>query len=200
MSSAQLYDPGEETWPLKVHAACGGIYLRGYLNLDITGEFATANPVQAQANETDIGDYYAGLDDTPALRRPTIVDRRGNMECLRFERGSVHKLVCLQALEHLSPLRVLQTLRDWHALVVPHGVLVLSVPDMDGTLESLERNERTEFMVRHLRGSRRDEFNLHRSWWTRSTLAEVLTACGYGVEWLENCHVYPALVLRARKS
>lgn len=200
MTSPQLYDAGEEFWPVKIHAACGGIYLRGYTNIDIAGQLASEAPDLAKRNEADITDYYARLDLTPEQRRPNVVDRIANMERLFPQmRESVNKIICIQALEHLSPLRAVEALGHWHFILAPNGVLIVSVPDMDGTLE-WAGGGRADFALRHLRGSGRDEYNWHRSWWTKESLTEALWSAGFWVEWLANFHDYPALVIKGRKQ
>lgn len=197
--SQQLYDAGEEAWPVKLHVACGGIRLRGYKNIDVVGHSAVTAPTLARLNETDISDYYARLDLDSKHRRPNVVDQIGMMQALPYTRETVNKIVCIQGLEHLSPLTALRVLHYWHYILVKNGVVIVSVPDMDGTLDWAADGQ-LEFALRHLRGSRRDEFNVHKSWWTRETLKEALDYSKFEVEWLENFHLYPALVIKGRKQ
>ena len=117
---------------------------------------------------------------------------------LRFAYGTVDKIVCIQGLEHLSIMRGLSALGHWWLLLKPGGVLIVAVPDMDGTINLLEQGH-VDFARRHLRGSRRDEFNYHQTWYTPATLCEILETIGYRVTPLENFHVYPAIVMRAVK-
>lgn len=207
--SPALYDPGEEAWPNKIHLGAGGIYLRGYLNVDIAGDLCESplDPA-AQANSTWIGDYYGGLHGSAVelpTRRPTIVDRRGDImrdhKAWGLQAGKVGKVVCVQMFEHLTPTAGIDLLVLLATLMRHDAPLILSVPDMLGTLEWLESpdQQRRAFAIRHLYGSRRDPFNYHKAWYTEESLSAMLEACGFRPAPLPNFHVYPALVMRGTR-
>lgn len=199
-----LYDPGEEFWPVKIHAGCGGIYLDGYTNVDVQGKLAAEHPELVKANRTDIRAYYARLEGTAEAlptRRETVCDVLANLEDWFPGPSSWNKIVALQVLEHFSPRAGLRLLTGWRTrMETVHGTLALSVPDMDGTLKMLEVGtpaQRT-FALRHLRGSGRDEYNWHKAWYTEETLRETLWQAGYtSVTVQRNVHIYPALVFKA---
>lgn len=214
--SPQLYTNGEEGWPTatKVHLGCGGIYLDGYVNIDITGETLPLVAPEGWGPGV-IWDYYGGLAGTHAhlpTRRPTYADRVGDFQVnysrWGFATESIKKLVMIQTFEHLSPKEGIDLLILLHRLLVPGGVLILSVPDMTDTLdwlewadrETIEGAEKFHFALRHLRGSRRDAYNHHKAWYTEETLFELVQAAWFSPCMLDNFHVYPALVLQAIKS
>ena len=210
-ATAQLWDLGEEQWPLKLHLGAGGIYLAdagtGYKNVDLVGDLVNfeqhVGDGRVYPNLTQIWDYYARLNGTqerlPRHRR-NVIDVRANIVDPPFEPLSVDKIVCIQALEHLAPYDVDTALTHWWNLLRPGGVLIVSVPRMDDTLALLhQRGETHDFAVRHLEGSRRDEYNRHRSWFNPQDLEQLLTRHGFTAKLLDNFHLYPAVVVRAVK-
>jgi len=195
-----LYDDGEDAWPLKLHLGGGGVYLRGYANYDLDGTLACGNPSAVTCNLTNVTDYYARLDgdiDHLPQRRMTVVDIRCDISYLPHAPHTVDKLLCLQVFEHLTPVKAIETLVMWSALLKRGRPLVMSVPDMEGTLDLIEGNWR--FALRHLRGRGGDDANTHQAWYTRKSLQEILEYAGFTVDWLPNVHFYPAIVVRAVK-
>lgn len=199
----QLHDDGEELWDNKFHLCCGGIYLDDYTNVDVVGEIAT--PENIQTNRTTITDYYARLDGTCSrlpTHRPNVIDLRADMRDFLAGCGSVSKIVCIQGLEHLNSQGVDDALSNWYRFLSPGGVLIVSVPDMDATIELLHHEDTRDFAIRHLGGSRRDEWNYHKSWFNTVDVIHRLWEAGFAVakiEVLPNIHLYPAIVCRAVK-
>jgi len=203
--SLPLYDEGEEAWPTntKIHAGCGGIYLTGYTNVDIVGSLAHENPSLVDANSTEVRKYYARLAGTAVAlpkRRATVVDVQADLLSWLPTEHSWRKVIALQVLGHFTPRQAIRILSRWCShLYHQGGVLVLSVPDMAGTLRMLREGSvaEREFAVRHLEGSGRDEYNWHKAWYTQDSLGEALSASGFTrQEWLPNIHIYPALCVR----
>ena len=194
LTSGCLHDEGEEEWPLKLHLGCGGIYLRGYVNINHVGELTRDRPDLVEQNATDVSNYYARLDGDmehiPA-RRETVTDVLCDATWLIDEPGSVDKIVAIQVFEHIPPIDSVWTLDGWYGLLKHGGVLVMSVPDM---LDALDMP--IDQMQRQLRGTKD---NPHKAWYTQETLMEMLEAVGFDVEVLPNFHFYPAIVVRAVK-
>lgn len=202
-SSLCLYDEGEWSWPVKLHCGCGGIYLRDYINIDIDGLDARTNSAIAQANSADIKDYYAGLDgDAHHLptRRTTVVDLQADITTLPYTERTVDKIVAIQVFEHLSPIKALDALYHWHRILKHGQPLVMSVPDMTGTLDMIERQDDIHFAFRHLRGRESNHHNSHHAWYTVDTLSELLSFCEFKVNLLPNFHFYPAICVKAIKK
>lgn len=197
-----LYDEGEETWPVKLHVGAGGVYLRGYLNIDIDGKLAYLNQAECSRNSTFITDYYSRLEgdkDHLPKRRETIVDWVIDATQLPYVENTVDKIVAIQVFEHLSPAIAIKTLNKWQSMLKVGRPLVLSVPDMIGTLDLLATDY--DFAIRHLRGRQQsDHYNSHHAWYTQDTFVELLEANGFKVEVLPNFHFYPAVVCRAVKQ
>lgn len=203
----QLYDYGEEDWATKLHVGCGGVYLDGYINIDVQcTQVEDVDEELLKAQKTTIDQYYtqsASWHNLPE-RRVAICDLCSNVMDLDyfFVQESVDKIVGIQVLEHLGPTEFTSALGLFCDLLRPGGVLVISVPDMLGTLMWIEEGDKemVEFALRHLRGSLKDKWSRHRSWWTKETLSNALHWAGFrSVQWLDNFHAYPALVVRAKK-
>jgi predicted SAM-dependent methyltransferase len=99
--------------------------------------------------------------------------------------------------EHLTPAEAIVALEEWNTILRPDGVLVLSVPDMAGTIELIKTDP--DFAIRHLRGRDGDSVNSHRAWYTAEGLCGLLRYAGFKIEQLQNFHIYPAIVVRAYK-
>ncbi len=103
-------------------------------------------------------------------------------------------------MEHLDPIDFVIALDSFLKVLRKPGVLVVSVPDMAGTLDWLEEPEKVAFAVRHLRGSLSDQWSRHHSWWTHETLMKAFEWVGFdAVRPLQNFHSYPAIVMKGRK-
>lgn len=198
-----LYDDGEEAWSNKLHLGCGGIYLRGYINCDIAGLVARNYPDLVEANTTDISNYYARLEGNPLhlpTRRETVADLISDVATLPYKSHTIDKIVAVQVFEHLSPVKAIDALYHWRMLLKHGQPLVMSVPDMAGTLSLFgDGRDNAAFALRHLRGRQGDEYNSHHAWYTHDTFYELVEFCGFRVFPLDNFHFYPAIVVRAIK-
>lgn len=204
MDTSFLYDRGEETWPQKWHLGCGGVYLDGYINCDIDGVTALGHPDLVEQNKTTINNYYARLEGDMLhlpIRRATVYDCISDVSKFQATQNTVDKIVAFQVLEHLTPCEAYDALDRWHRALKHGRPLILSVPDMDGTLELIEKGNSQDiaFALRHLRGRAGSKYHTHKAWYTRETLAELVAWFGFDVMQLPNFHFYPALVIRAVK-
>ena len=205
MKTEQLHDFNEEFWLTKLHIGCGDIYLRGYTNLDVYGELSdTLSKKELLARSTTICEYYrkAGSWDSLPERDEIIVDARMRMQSVEYEypHGTVDKIIAVQSMEYMDPIDFITTLDGFLQALRKPGVLIVSVPDMNGTLDLLEDPENAAFVARHLRGSLRDKWNERRSWWTYETLYKAFEWVGfYAVCPLPNFHAYPAIVMKGQK-
>ena len=202
MATPQLYDDGEETWTQKYHLGCGGVYLEGYQNCDITGLAAFEHPDLVDQNLTTIQDYYARLEGTMnalPMRRQTVCDILSDASHFMGMHNTVDKIVAIQVFEHFTPVDAMFALRRWRVALKVGAPLIISVPDMAGTLELIERGD-SDFALRHLRGRMGDKWNSHHAWYTRDTLIELLEFADFrDVVQLPNFHFYPAIVVKAIK-
>lgn len=95
------------------------------------------------------------------------VDHLGNANDLsRFEDGTFDRIYASHVLEHMDYQReLLATLEEWHRVLVPGGVLMASVPDLDTLArllldKSLDSAGRFQVM-RMIFGGHTDEYDYH---------------------------------------
>lgn len=202
MKTPFLYDEGEENWLQKYHLGNGGVYLEGYINCDVMGVSALEHPDLVDQNLTTVTDYYARLDgDIHQLptRRETVCDLIADVSHFAAMPQTADKIIAIQVFEHFTPVAAIRALNHWRGALKVGASLILSVPDMDDTLELIECGN-SGFALRHLRGRTGDKWNSHHAWYTRDTLIELLEARGFDrVYQLPNFHFYPAIVVKAIK-
>ena len=202
MTTPQLHDPGEEHWPHKLHVGCGGVYLRGYVNLDAQGTLVASVPQDGQPIGRDVRDYYAAGGTWDALPNAArvIVDRLGNMAQLPPDLRGLDKILAVQCLEHLAFDVARACVAHWHSCLRPGGVLVVTVPDSAATLDwSIHDPTRHRFGARHIYGSHKDPWNVHLSIWTPCLLQSVLCHAGFDCAEFPSPHCYPAACMRGVK-
>jgi predicted SAM-dependent methyltransferase len=106
----------------------------------------------------------------------------------------------VQALEHICRADADELLARWRLALRPGGVLIVSVPDLETILHEAADVAKHDFLQRHLFGSHRNPWQVHRYNWTRATLGDALRAAGYRVWWsLDNPHFHPSIVVRAER-
>jgi predicted SAM-dependent methyltransferase len=142
---------------MKLHLGCGGVYLEGYVNIDVEPE--------DQGIQEDI--------------RP---DQYGKIEDLRYERESIDEVRLHHVFEHFARPTALRLLIDWHQWLRPGGALTIETPDFERcarwfflrpTARSRER------VLRHMFGSHEAAWAVHWDGWYRSKFERVLTRLGY---------------------
>ena len=63
------------------------------------------------------------------VRDPKIV--RMDVKKLEYPDGSAEKIYCSHVLEHLAMKEINPTLKEWHRVLQPGGMLIVNVPDME---------------------------------------------------------------------
>lgn len=204
---------------MKVHVGNGPVYLRpsiaddpvnGWLNLDLRGDrqfLAKDRPDLVAACATTDADYYGRFrDESVDSLRPGPRNREGVSDdfgsFLRIPRGwnTVDEVLARHVFEHLSLTEARAALAECDRVLAPGGLLRIDVPDHEGTVAALLDSGRDAFYVRHLLGSRKNDYGYHVMSYTRAGLRAL--AWEYGFELVEeeaNPHFYPAFTLRFRK-
>lgn len=143
---------------IKVHIGAGGIYLKGYENLDVPTDefyFADARPDIVKQNLTTIDNYYKdpyynnyferfklklkGVKKLPKpkgepakklKRRKMVIDQIAYANNLPYKRGSVEEILAVQVFEHFGPEEAKQVLKHWRDLLKVGGRLIIDVPNI----------------------------------------------------------------------
>jgi len=195
-------DKDEDTWNRKLHIGCGGVYLDGYVNIDVQG-LRVMGPDDVPAdNKARIDEYYTvsgSMTDLPKSR-DVYVDKKCSLTNTGYEVNSVDKIVCVQTLEHVSYHDARIALLHWWNIMKADAPLVLSVPDSAATLDLLLNGTTQEDTIRLLKGSLKDSYAAHLCWYDEGTITSLLQDMGFReICKLPNPHFYPAIVLRCKK-
>ncbi|MBK7529586.1 class I SAM-dependent methyltransferase [Piscinibacter sp.] len=89
----------------KIHVCCGGVYLKGYVNID-------KYPFEAG-------------DDS---RSGCVADLLGDVFDLPYAKGSLSEIVLVHGLEHFTRYDSVRLLEKFVELLTPDGVLYLEMP------------------------------------------------------------------------
>jgi predicted SAM-dependent methyltransferase len=120
---------------------------------------------------------------------------------LPAESGSVEAIYSSHALEHICAAQVLPTLREWHRVLAPGGVLELRVPDLEWCVRHWLEHQDDVWALAKIFGSQEHEGNIHRTGFTREGLRRLLADAGFHItseadDWT---HAQPTLVFHAVK-
>lgn len=157
---------------IKVHIGAGGIYLKGYENLDVPADefyFADARPDIVKQNLTTIDNYYKdpyynnyyerfklklkGVKKIPEpkgkpaknlKRRKMVIDRVAYANNLPYKPGSVEEILAVQVFEHFGPGESKEVLNHWKNLLRAGGKIIIDVPDIFETAMLLSMTETEE--------------------------------------------------------
>ncbi len=157
------------------------------------------------------------LGKSPPDHETTVTDRYGSFSNMPFDDNSLDHLLCRQAFEHLSKTEAKRAAEEMRRVLKVGGTLRIDVPDHEESLaffarskataerldsqgkyeEALKMHNHAAFMLRHLLGSRKNDFAYHLGSWTRDRLIRFFASYGFDF-WDEedNQHFYPAISLR----
>jgi len=191
----------------KLHCCCGDVYLTGYWNVDINsidGESilaADTTDEERAINETTVDEYYKyDLGQNPTKK--VIADEFVDLREWPYGEEQFDEIVIINAFEHFSKVEAEKLVEKFHMSLKPNGKLFLDVPDVGETIRQVEAEEMdVDFAMRHIYGSYKNNFNIHRYGYTAASLAKLLTKLGFSVRkriLIEHC--FPSIALEATKE
>jgi predicted SAM-dependent methyltransferase len=120
---------------------------------------------------------------------------------LPFEKGTLDEIRASHVVEHLTFREVNEAFADWNRALVDGGEVRIAVPDFDKAAAMTDNPLR----LRYVMGGQTDEFDQHKSAFTRESLTATLERFGFEVvgDWeseIQDCATLPvSLNLKARK-
>lgn len=133
-------------------------------------------------------DVGAGTRPTPGYLTVDLYQADADFQCPMWDiplgDGEADEIYCSHALEHVMYAQVTPTLREWKRLLAPGGRLTLRVPDLEWCVKTwLERHELNDFWdLAKIFGSQEHEGNIHRTGFTRESLAKFLEDAGFVID------------------
>lgn len=195
---------------MKIHVGSGSIYLDGYVNVDVPCDgmhLASARPDLAKLLLTTEDAYYARHEDKTldklrgeVMRVTGLCDVYGDFQSLPFGERTVEEVLCRQVFEHLSIHEAHRAFKEVDRVLKPGGLFRVDVPDVEETAKKLQETK-DPFFIRHLFGSRKDDYGYHLMGYTRESITRLANQYGFSLDGEEpNIHFYPAFCLRFRKG
>ena len=130
---------------LKLHLACGTVYLKDYINIDAVGYYKQVRPDLLEENMTTFDNYYKDIV-TPKdfmsykfKRREVVVDLIGDITDLGnifmgsdfgIAKNSVSEIVAIQVLEHFTFSEASKVLENWRKYMKLGASIRIHVTDL----------------------------------------------------------------------
>lgn len=109
----------------------------------------------------------------------THCDVYSNALAIPYPRGSFFLIYASHVLEHFNRHLILAALTHWRDLLMPGGVLRLSVPNFDAIVKRYLENRNVKELIGLLYGGQDSCFNEHHIVFDEASLSEVLQAVGF---------------------
>lgn len=169
---------------MKLHLCCGDIYLYTHENYDVVGTIVTSPPIDART----LNNYYDNREIGD--RRKVYVD--GYLDLLdipwKWADNSVEEVVLISAIEHFALRDAQKIVDEIYRILKLQGRLIVDFPDI---IESVKLDP--DMMMRHIYGSYRDEWAVHKWGYTKESFRKLLGA-GWIIEWRTIInHPYPTI-------
>jgi predicted SAM-dependent methyltransferase len=121
---------------------------------------------------------HTNLDIDESVK-PDIVDDARYLE--KIKDGSVEAITASHVLEHFEHFETLDVLKTWNRKLVSGGLLFIVVPDIEFISWQLVRNPKNDKYIRDMFGGQLDEWDYHKTGFTKQSLAEFLEQAGFRV-------------------
>ncbi|CAB4176295.1 Methyltransferase type 11 [uncultured Caudovirales phage] len=190
---------------MKLHLACGSVYLKDYINIDIKGELVKDNPQLVEENTTTLDNYFKKSYVKRILghnaRGRIVVDILSDVKKLPFEDDTVDEILTVNLVDHIRLQEIPTMFNEWHRILKSGGKLIIDVGDAIGNAKLLadaKTDDELEWALRLMYCHSRDEFDSHRWGYTANYLTNVLQKYGFNYLWDKTDyieHVYPAFQL-----
>ena len=194
---------------VKLHLACGPVYLKGWINIDAKGEPADKRPDLVKINSTTIKNYYKHSYVRKAFghnkRGKIVVDIKCNVLNLPFEWDSVDEILSVNLINHLRFQDFPKMIEEWYRVLKSGGTLIIDVDDILGHAKLLveaKTKEEYEWIMRCIFCHSRDKYDHHFWGYTPIYLKQLLKEFNFKHVWTRRDfikHVYPSFKICFQK-
>ncbi len=129
--------------------------------------------------------YIPGFTHVDLADYPHIDYRHNVSDLSMFEDNSIELVYACHVLEHFKRFEVEKVLKEWHRVLVPHGILRLAVPDFESIVLVYEKHKDIELVMGLLYGGQEYEYNFHHVLFDFKYLEKLLGKVGF-----KNIHRY----------
>lgn len=200
----------------KLHLGCGTVYLKGWINVDLSNKLAVDNPDLVKHNMTTLNKYYKypyGKPYQDIGNRPSgndvVVDMNLDLSNVPYpiRNREVDEILAVSVLEHFSRHMASKLLREWYRILKPSGFLSIDVPDLIGTVKMFTKGSGVlstpyqEYIISLIYGSQKNAYSFHKWGYTSQTLIYACRQAGFADAYTEHLieHEYPMFTVKAVK-
>jgi len=132
---------------------------------------------------------YINID----FRETGTTDLVADAQNIELPRESCNLIVAWSVLEHISWRETQATLKHWHSLLAPGGVLAVNVPNLkklaedilaSDSVEYFGRKDRKGHIIEHLYGGQDYPGNYHCAGWKPEWLKKELRKAGFKIKFI----------------
>lgn len=195
---------------VKLHLACGPVYLKGWINIDAKGELVNKRSDLVKTNSTTIKNYFKNSYVRKAFghnkRGKIVVDLKCNVLNLPFEDNSVDEILSVNLINHLKFQDFPKMIEEWNRVLRPGGTLITDVDDIMGHAKKLVKaktKEEFEWVMRCIYCHARDKYDHHYWGFTPVYLKGLLKEYGFAHVWTKRDfikHVYSSFQMCVKKT
>jgi predicted SAM-dependent methyltransferase len=157
---------------MKLHLACGDVYLLEYHNIDIGGDLVNdCTQEEIELNATTLDNYFKFSFGSE--RRPIIADKHIDLLCTwEIADESAEEIVMISCFEHFYPTEISHIMNEVQRVLMPGGRFIVDFPDLkEQFLQYYESDP--EFYMELVYCNHKDEYSVHHWGYTPETFANL---------------------------
>jgi len=163
---------------LKLHLACGDVYLKDYINIDIIGEYVSdymnRTKSKINPNETTIDNYFKfpwQQDRSKRKARPFIIDKKMNiLKRWQFASNSVSEIVMINAIEHFNKnTEILYIINEAYRVLETNGIFKFDFPNIRRIVTKYY-DKNPEFCMELIYCNHKNKYSIHKWGYTLKSI------------------------------
>ena len=164
---------------MKLHLACGDVYLKGYENIDIDGKLVSeVSKKELEANSTTLDNYFKYKFGAP--RRDIITDVKMDLlKSWNYADKSIDEIVMISCIEHFTLDEAGKIIQEIKRVLKPGGKLLIDFPDIWKSILKYYGKD-PEFCIKLIYCNHKNEYSAHKWGYTKDTFRELI---GGGKDW-----------------